>query len=133
MNSVNLIGRIGQALEMRSTQSGTSVVNFSLAVKGRRRNGEDTVDWVRVVAWGRTAELLCSHKGKGDEIAVNGRLSVRTYETSDGEKKTSTEVVAESVTFVGPPRNADGYSGYGARAPEGGPAPTLDGGEDIPF
>ncbi len=133
MNSVNLIGRIGQALELRATQSGTAVVNFSLAVKGRRRQGEDTVDWVRVVAWGRTAELLCEHKGKGDEIAVSGRISVRDYESSAGEKRTSVEVVAESVTFVGPPRNADGYSGYGPRAPESGPAPSLDSSEDIPF
>ena len=75
MNRVCLIGRIGRDLELKKTNSGVSVVSFPLAVD---RNGkEGGTDWIDVVAWRGTAEVLCNYAGRGRLIVVDGRLQMR--------------------------------------------------------
>lgn len=96
MNNVSLIGRLTATPELKTTPSGKNVTNFTLAVKGY---GE-AVDFIDVVAWQQTAELVTKYMEKGRELGVTGRISVRNYE-HDGQKRKAVEVVADSVTFIG--------------------------------
>lgn len=95
MNSVNLLGRIGQKPELKTLESGNSVTSFNLAVKNR-----DKTNWIRITAWNKTAEVLTKYTNKGDMIGVTGRLDVRDYEV-DGMKRTAYEVIAEQIHFCG--------------------------------
>ena len=95
MNMVSLLGRIGADVELKSFESGNSVASFNMAVKNR-----DKTNWIRIVAWNKTAELLSTYTKKGDMIGINGRLDVREYEV-EGNKRTAYEVVAEQIHFCG--------------------------------
>lgn len=108
MNSVNLVGNIGNDLELKQTQSGKSVCSFNLAVKGFG----DKTNWLTVVCWGKTAELVCSYQKKGSQIAISGHIDTRSYEDKTGSKRTATEVVADNVFFVGV--KSQGQSGASA-------------------
>lgn len=97
MNRVCLMGRIGRDLELKKTNSGVSVVSFPLAVD---RNGkEGGTDWIDVVAWRGTAEVLCNYAGRGRLIGVEGRLQMRDWTDKNGNKRRSAEVVADNVYF----------------------------------
>ncbi len=92
------MGRIGRELELKKTNSGVSVVSFPLAVD---RNGKDAgTDWIDVVAWRGTAEVLCSYADKGRMIVVEGRLQMRDWTDKNGNKRRSAEVQADSVYFA---------------------------------
>lgn len=103
INSANIMGRICNDLEMRSTTAGTSVINFTLAVdrqyvaQGKQREA----DFVDMVAWGKAAEFLSLYFRKGSLVAVTGRIQTRTYEDKNGVKRKVTEVVADHVSFCG--------------------------------
>lgn len=98
MNRVCLMGRIGRDLELKKTNSGVSVVSFPLAVD---RNGkEGGTDWIDIVAWRGTAEVLCNYAGRGRLIAVEGRLQMRDWTDKSGNKRRSYEVQADSVYFA---------------------------------
>ena len=98
MNSITLIGRPTKDIETRVTQSGKTVTTFTLACDRNRRN--DGTDFFTVVAWERSAELLGQYVHKGDLIAIIGRLTQRLYD-KDGEERVATEIVADTVTFLG--------------------------------
>ncbi len=101
MNSVVLIGRLVRQPELRITQSGISVTNATLAVDRRRAaNGEQEADFVDVVIWGKQAEATCEYMDKGLKVAVRGRLESRVWETQEGQRRKSWEVVAEEVKFL---------------------------------
>lgn len=121
MNHVVLIGRMAQDPEVRYTQSGKAVASFSLAVD---RRGEGT-DFISIVAWEKLAEVVGNNLAKGRKVALEGRLSVRSYEDKDGNKRRVTEVVATNVEFVDSKPKSDGAS-----PAESMGAPTE---EDIPF
>lgn len=105
MNRVCLMGRIGRELELKKTTSGVSVVSFPLAVD---RNGKDAgTDWIDIVAWRGTAEILCSYADKGRMIGVEGRLQMRDWTDKTGNKRRSYEVQADSVFFADS-RRSDG-------------------------
>lgn len=109
LNRVVISGRIGKDLELKTTQSGTSVVSFSLAVDRDfkdKASGERATDWIDFVAWRSTAEYVCRYGAKGRQLIVDGRLQVRDWTDKDGNKRRSVEVVADSVYFVGG-RNGD--------------------------
>lgn len=103
MNKVLLIGRLAKDVELRYTQSGTAVASFTLAVnrKFSNQNGEHEADFVNCVAWQKTAEFIANHFKKGQQMALEGRLQVRTYDGNDGQRRWVTEVVADQVEFVG--------------------------------
>lgn len=105
LNRVILVGNLTRDPELRYTPSGTSVANFGIAVNRRRTNkqGErvDEVDYFNVVVWGKLAELCCNYIFKGSPVALEGRLSSRSWETEDGQKRTAVEVIAENVQFLG--------------------------------
>lgn len=91
MNKVFLIGNLTKDPEMRSTQSGVPVCNFSIAVNRRFRNpqtGQQETDFLNVVVWRQLAELCGKYLAKGRKVAVTGRIQTRTYEAKDGSKRT---------------------------------------------
>lgn len=95
MNSICLVGRIGQDLELKHTQSGKEVVSFALAV----RRDKDTTDWLDCVAWGKTAQLIADYFKKGSAIGITGRLQSRTWEDKEGKKRKAVEVFVSGITF----------------------------------
>lgn len=103
MNKVMLIGRLTRDPELRYTQSGTAVASFSLAVDRRfsNQNGEREADFINCVAWNKSAEFVANYFHKGKQMALEGRLQVRSYEGNDGQRRWVTEVVAEQIEFVG--------------------------------
>lgn len=102
MNKTLLIGRLTKDPELRFTQSGTAVANWTLAVNRRfaNQNGEREADFINCQAWNKTAEFVAQYFKKGQPMALEGRLQVSTYE-KDGTKHWKTEVVAEQIEFVG--------------------------------
>ncbi len=97
MNKVILIGRVTKDVELRYTQSGLAVANFTLAVD---RPFSKDVDFIPIVIWRKQAENCAEYIGKGSLVAVAGRMQVRTYEARDGGKRWITEVVADNVKFL---------------------------------
>lgn len=112
MNRVLLVGRITHDLELRYTNAGIAVVNFSIAVNRNFTNeqGEREADFIRVVAWRGQAENIVKYVKKGSLVGVDGRLQSSSYETPQGEKRTSIEVLADTVEFL-EPKGAQGGSG----------------------
>lgn len=105
MNKVFLIGNLTKDPEMRSTQSGVSVCNFTIAVNRRFRNaqtGQQETDFLNVIAWRQLAELCGKYLAKGRKVAVTGSIQTRTYEAKDGSKRTAWDIVADEVEFLAP-------------------------------
>lgn len=98
VNNVHFIGNAGCDPEMRATKAGKDVCSFSLAVN-ERKDG-DTL-WLQVVCFDKLAATVKQYVNKGKQVYVSGRLQVREYDAKDGTKKTSVEVVAFAVTFLG--------------------------------
>lgn len=105
LNRVVLIGNLTKDPELRFTPAGSSVANLRMAVNRRwtNREGErvDSTDFFNVVVWGKLAELCAEYVRKGSPIAADGRLQSRSWETEDGQKRSTVEVVAENVQFLG--------------------------------
>ena len=103
MNKIMLIGRLTKDPELRYTQSGTAVASFTLAVDRRfsNQNGERETDFINCVAWNKSAEFVANYFHKGKQMALEGRLQVRSYDGNDGQRRWVTEVVAEQIEFVG--------------------------------
>lgn len=102
LNQVNIMGRTCAKPELKYTQSGLPVTNFRLAVdRNYLTNGEREADFLTVVAWRGTAEFICNYFGKGQMLAINGRLQVRPWTDRDGNRREAVEIVAESAYFCG--------------------------------
>lgn len=103
MNKVILIGNLTKDVEVRYTQTNnTMVASFSIAVSRKlKKDGEQTADFINIVAWGKTAEFVSKYFSKGMKIAIVGRIQTRTYDDDKGVKHYITEVVAEEVYFAG--------------------------------
>ncbi len=109
-NQVQLIGNVGNAPEIKNFESGKKVCSFSLATNEYyHKEGEkiQQTDWHNVVAWGKQAELIEKYVDKGKEIAIRGKLTSRSYETQNGEKRFVTEVLVNEILFLGSKENAD--------------------------
>ena len=101
MNKVILIGRLVKDPEMRYTQSGKGVCSFVLAVDRRfSKEGQQTADFIPIVAWNKLAEIVGDNLTKGRRISVEGRMQVRNYDAQDGTKRYVTEVIADEVEFL---------------------------------
>lgn len=115
MNKVMLIGNAVRDVELRETKSGVAVSNFTLAVNRNYLNadGEKETDFFGCIAWRALAESVGKYVHKGDKICVVGQLQNRQYEDKEGNKRTITEILAESVEFLvmhkaeETPRNVD--------------------------
>lgn len=103
-NKVTLMGNLTRDPELRTTQNGNSVCNFSLAVNRTWRNADgeqqEEVDFIDCVAWGKAGELIEQYTNKGRPLLVSGRLKQDTWE-QEGNKRSKLEVVVEDFNFVG--------------------------------
>lgn len=142
VNKVILIGNLGRDPELRYTPSGQPVANFTLATTenwtNKENQREERTEWHRIVVWGRQAENCAQYLAKGRTVFVEGRIQTREWEDREGQKRRTTEVVAQNVQFLGGPRGGgSGSGGGGSRGPDGpdgsdGP-PPQPGTDDIPF
>jgi single-strand DNA-binding protein len=142
VNKVILVGNLGRDPELRYTPSGQPVANFSIATSEswNKKDGsgrEERTEWHRIVAWGRTAELCAQYLAKGRTVYIEGRLQTREWENKEGQKQRTTEVVAQTVQFLG----GSGSGGRGGASGAGGtPMPGSGSGfdaappdDEIPF
>ena len=107
MNSVSLVGRLTADPEVRYTQGGASIANFTIAVDRKyKKEGGPDADFPRINAFGKTAEFIEKYFSKGMRIGITGRVQTGSYTDKDGRKVYTTDVVAENVEFV--ERKADG-------------------------
>ena len=102
MNKILIIGRNTKAVELRQTPSGTSVVEFSVAVNRtfKNANGERESDFFNCIAYNKTAELISKYVNKGDQVGIEGRLQTRNYTTTEGKKVYVTEIIVENIEFL---------------------------------
>jgi single-strand DNA-binding protein len=109
-NKITIVGYLGRDPELRYTPQGTAVCNFSVATTEKRRNArgetEEHTIWFRVTAWGRQAEVANEYLAKGRQVYVEGRLRLEEYTDREGNPRTSAEVNASDVHFLGQ-RGAD--------------------------
>lgn len=154
VNKVMLLGHLGRDPEVRYTQGGTTVANLRLATNERRPDGQggwkDETEWHTVVVFGKQADNVKKYLTKGREIFVEGSLRTRQWQDQQGQKRSSTEIVARDIRFVGG-RGAGGGAAAGSAGAAGGydrsqddagqPVPNDDlqdfggsaGDDDIPF
>ncbi|HAX16614.1 MAG TPA: single-stranded DNA-binding protein [Leeuwenhoekiella sp.] len=104
-NKVQLIGNLGNDPEIVNLDSGKKLAKFSIATNETYKNnkGERLTDtqWHNVVAWGKTAEVIENYVTKGKEVAIEGKLTSRSYETKQGEKRYLTEIVCNELLLLG--------------------------------
>lgn len=137
LNRATLLGNLGADPEVRSTQSGTTVMSLSLAtttrVKNRDGEWQDVTDWHRVVVWGRRAEGLSRFLRKGSRVYVEGALKTSSYE-KDGVKRYKTEVSAEQILLLGQGTGRDDHRQADTKRAANQPdrEPSIDD-DDIPF
>jgi single-strand DNA-binding protein len=105
INKVMLIGRLGQDPELKYTPAGAAVLTLSLATntsyRGQDGNPVDQTEWHRVVAWRKLAETIAQYAKKGSQIYVEGRLTTRSWEDKDGNKRYTTEIQANQIQLLG--------------------------------
>jgi len=141
-NRAVVCGYIGRDAEMRYTQGGTAVANFSLATseKFKGRDGEDReeTEWHNIVVWGKTAEAIGEYLKKGRQVLVEGKIQTRKWEDRDGGKRTTTEIRSERIVLLGDGGSSSGAGGgrRSNRAAQTAPADDIPPGvadDDIPF
>ena len=104
-NKVQLIGNLGNDPEIITLESGKKLAKFSIATNESYKNamGEKVTDtqWHNIIAWNKTADIIEKYVTKGNEIAIEGKLTSRSYENKEGEKKNITEVVCNELLMLG--------------------------------
>ena len=104
VNKVILVGNLGADPEVRKTASQQTVTQFSLATSESwvNKDGErqEKTEWHRIVVWGKLAETCAKYLGKGRKVFIEGRLQTRSWETEQGQKRFTTEIVASQVLFL---------------------------------
>ena len=132
MNKVVLLGRLTKDCDVRYTQTGKVVCQFTMAVdRPFNKDGQKEADFIPVVLWGKQAEVAGNSLQKGHRVLVEGRLQIRSYDDNNGNKRYVTEVIANSFEFIerkgdGGNATADFAAGFG-----GGEPVPFD--EEIPF
>ena len=139
INKAILIGRLGSDPEVRYTPSGVAVANFSVATSEEwkdKDSGEkkERTEWHRIVAWRRLGEICGEYLSKGKQVYVEGRIQTRSWDDRDGNKKYTTEIVANDIQFLGSRDASSGGrpSGGGGGGFQGAPGPGPED-DDIPF
>ncbi len=139
LNKVMLIGNLGRDPELKSLTSGTHVATFSMATsrrwKGKDGEFQEETQWHNIVAWGQSAETISTYLKKGSRVYLEGRLTHRSWDDPNGQKRYITEVVAENFVFLD--AAPEGARGATRREPippppeaPDAPAPEAD---DVPF
>ena len=143
MNKAILIGNLANDPESRTTQSGIAQCTFRLAVQRRFANAQGVreADFLTIVCWRQTAELCARYLSKGRKVAVEGSIQTRSYDAQDGTKRYVTEIIADTVEFLGSREDGARQGGFDApSAPPAKPqAPANNGGsididdDELPF
>jgi single-strand DNA-binding protein len=147
VNRVILIGNLGKDPEIRSLEGGVKVANFSLATtetfKGKNGEKIDQTEWHNIVLWRGLAEVAESYLKKGNTIFIEGKIKTRDWTDKDGNKRYTTEIVADNMVMLGGRKDQSGGEYNGPHKPEKAPQPeTLDQqpadlsaetGDDLPF
>ena len=151
VNKVILVGNLGRDPEIRHTQTGRAVANFTIATtdrfKDREGQQQERTEWHRIVAWDRLAEICAEYLSKGRQVYIEGRLQTRDWEDKDGNKRYTTEIVAQNMQMLGrrgdapqdtpAPPTGPGDTPQDTPAPPTGPGDTPGAtppaGDDIPF
>ena len=132
INKVILIGNLGSDPEVRTTPTGQQVATLSIATsrnyKDREGNRREETEWHRVIVWNQLAELAQRYLAKGRKVYIEGRLQTRSWDdTQTGQKRYTTEIVADQMTFLGSGtgqgERSEGRPATGA--PSGAPAPAT--------
>ena len=118
MNKVLLTGRLTRDPELRTTASGKSVTQFSVATNEYAGNGKEKAEYHNIVTWARLAEICGQYLGKGQQVAVEGRLQTRSWDDDRGLRHWKTEVVASSVEMLSGRRKRDYEAETSAQALE---------------
>lgn len=142
VNKVIIVGRLGADPEIKSVGNGQTVARFNVATSenwtDKSGQKQERTEWHRIVVWGRAAENCGKYLSKGRQVYVEGRLQTRSWEdTASGQKKYATEIVANTVQFIGAQgeRTTGGQAGasndFGYQ--DFGPEPSFDAADEIPF
>jgi single-strand DNA-binding protein len=146
VNKVIIVGRLGADPEVRNVGQSGTVARLSIATSenwvDKEGNRQERTEWHRISVWGKLADICGKHLSKGRQVYVEGRLQTRSWEDQQGQKRYSTEIVANTVQFLGAPgergddmrssgRESRQESGMGL--PDFGPEPSFDSSEEIPF
>ncbi len=140
--SVNIAivsGNLGRDPEVRFTQSGRAVANFSIATNeswvGQDGNRQERTEWHNIVVWGKQAESCGQYLAKGRQVLVHGRIQTRKWTDQNGQDRYTTEIVAQRVQFLGggggTRASQDAQDQGFGDAPSSFPSPPID--DDIPF
>ena len=136
VNKVILVGRLGADPEVKYLANGTTVANFRIATSENRtsRSGEKTTvtEWHRIVTFGKLAEICRDYLNKGKQVYIEGRIRTRSWEDKDGNRRFTTEIVANQMQMLGPsggPSGAIGLERENALDHEIPPIPD----DDVPF
>lgn len=111
MNKAIIIGRLGKDPEMKQSQGGKAICNFSVATseswKDQNGQAQENTEWHRIVCFGKTAESCGKYLHKGKEVSIEGRIQTRSWDDPSGQKRYITEIIADQVKFLGAPRRED--------------------------
>jgi len=136
VNKVILVGRLGKDPEVRYTGSGTAVASFTMAtsVNFTNKNGEktDNTEWHRIVAFGKLGEICGEYLAKGKQIYIEGRLQTREWADRDGNKRWTTEIVAQNMQMLGAASDRV-RSDATDNAPPVSDVPDVGTEDDVPF
>ena len=141
VNKVILIGNLGSDPQVRYTPQGTAVANFSVATTERytNKNGEreSRTEWHRIVAWSKLAEICSQYLKKGKQVYIEGRIQTRQWDDKDGNKRTTTEIVANNMVMLGRAGDAGDVGAQEFQADEEAtqeaPAASAGNEDDLPF
>ena len=134
LNHIVCMGRLTKDPELKTTQSGVSVVNFTIAVDRDFKNGDEKVaDFIDCVAWRGTAEFVSKYFSKGRMAVVSGSLQSRKWEDKDGNKRTSWEIQAQNVYFADSKRDGDGAGSTAGASTEPTFTEMDESEEQLPF
>jgi single-strand DNA-binding protein len=140
VNKVILVGNLGRDPEVRYTQGGAAVANFTLATNEvwNDKSGarQERTEWHRIVVWGKTAEIAKEHLSKGKQVYIEGSIQTRQWDDREGNKRTTVEIKAQRLVLIG--RGGMGEAGGGEMRGGGaaGPDVVMDEAppdDDIPF
>lgn len=139
LNKVELIGNLGRDPELRYTQGGVAVANFSIATTEQWKDGDgnkqEHTEWHRIVAWRQLGEIAAQYLTKGSQVYIEGRIRSKKWEDSDGNERTGTEILLDRMLMLGggsqSQSQGQGHGGQGGGGDQSRSGPITD--DDIPF
>ena len=143
LNQCNFIGRLGQDVELKYTATGSAIANISIACQDDykdKKSGSkvEQTNWIRVVMFGKLAEIAGQYLGKGSRIYISGKQVTRTWDNKEGVKQYTTEIVANEMQMLDSKPEGGQQTQHGGMTGHGRPADPVapsgdDGFDDIPF